>query len=67
MYRSAEPLLEAHLFDFSGDLYGKHLSVELIAYLRPEAKFAGVEELRIQIGKDCEAARAVLTLPPARC
>ena len=34
------PLLETHLFDFDGDLYGKHLSVELIGYIRPEAKFA---------------------------
>ncbi|MGA7674424.1 MAG: bifunctional riboflavin kinase/FAD synthetase [Rhizomicrobium sp.] len=67
MYRSAEPLLEAHLFDFSGDLYGKHLSVELLAYLRPEAKFAGVEELKVQIGKDCDAARAALDRQPPRC
>jgi len=67
MYESAEPLLEAHLFDFSGDLYGKHLSVELIAYLRPEAKFAGVEELKVQIAKDCDAARAALDRHPPRC
>jgi riboflavin kinase/FMN adenylyltransferase len=67
MYKSAEPLLEAHLFDFSGDLYGKHLSVELIAYLRPEAKFAGVEVLKAQIKKDCEAARAALDRHPLRC
>ena len=67
MYESAEPLLEAHLFDFSGDLYGKHLSVELIAYLRPEAKFAGVEELKAQMAKDCDAARAALDRYPPRC
>ena len=67
MYESAEPLLEAHLFDFSGDLYGKHLSVELIAYLCPEAKFAGVEELKAQMAKDCEAARAALDRNPLRC
>ncbi|HEY0282919.1 MAG TPA: bifunctional riboflavin kinase/FAD synthetase [Rhizomicrobium sp.] len=58
MYQSAEPLLEVFLFDFSGDLYGKHLSVELIAYLRPEAKFAGVEELKVQMAKDCQNAKA---------
>jgi riboflavin kinase / FMN adenylyltransferase len=67
MYKSAEPLLEAHLFDFSGDLYGKHLAVELIAYLRPEATFAGVEELKVQMRKDCEAARAALDRHPRRC
>jgi len=60
MYRSKEPLLEAFLFDFSGDLYGKHLSVEFVSYLRPEAKFSGVEELKAQMTKDCAAARAAL-------
>ena len=35
MYQIEVPLMEAHLFDFDGDLYGKHLSVELIAYIRP--------------------------------
>ena len=67
MYRSAEPLLEAFLFDFSGDLYGKHLAVDLLAYLRPEAKFAGVEELKKQIEKDVEKAKKALAsicLPP---
>jgi riboflavin kinase/FMN adenylyltransferase len=67
MYESAEPLLEAYLFDFSGDLYGKHLSVDLIAYLRPEANFAGVEELKMQMRKDCEAARVALDRNPLRC
>ena len=67
MFESAEPLVEAHLFDFSGDLYGKHLLVELIAYLRPEAKFAGVEELKVQMRKDCDAARAALDRHPGRC
>jgi len=60
MFESPEPLLEAHLFDFSGDLYGKHLLVELIAYLRPEAKFSGVEELKNQIAEDVAAAKAIL-------
>ncbi|MDE2134677.1 MAG: bifunctional riboflavin kinase/FAD synthetase [Alphaproteobacteria bacterium] len=60
MFESPEPILEAYLFDFSGDLYGKHLSVELIAYLRPEARFAGLEELKAQIEKDCQAAKAAL-------
>ncbi|MDE2501063.1 MAG: bifunctional riboflavin kinase/FAD synthetase [Alphaproteobacteria bacterium] len=64
MYESAEPLLESFLFDFDGDLYGKHLAVELIAYLRPEAKFAGVEALKVQIGLDIAAAKAALASTP---
>lgn len=60
MYKADEPLLETHLFDFAGDLYGKHLSVELAAYLRPEAKFASVDELVAQMTRDKAAARAVL-------
>jgi riboflavin kinase/FMN adenylyltransferase len=60
MYKIAEPLLEAYLFDFDGDLYGMHLSVELIAYLRPEEKFASVDDLKAQIARDVEKAREVL-------
>lgn len=60
MFESAEPLLEAHLFDYSGDLYGRHLAVDLIDYLRPEAKFATIDELKSQIERDIEAARAAL-------
>jgi riboflavin kinase / FMN adenylyltransferase len=60
MFESDEPLLETYLFDFAGDLYGKHLAVELIAYLRPEAKFDGLDALKAQMAKDAEAARAAL-------
>ena len=52
--------LEAHLFDFSGDLYGRHLRVQLIDYLRPEQKFASFDALKEQIRLDAEKARAVL-------
>ncbi len=55
-----EPVLEAYIFDFSGDLYGVHLRVRLIDYLRPELKFAGLEALRDQIADDCARARAIL-------
>jgi riboflavin kinase/FMN adenylyltransferase len=52
--------LEAHLFDFSGDLYGKHLRVALIDRLRPEKKFDGLGALKAQIAEDCLAARRIL-------
>jgi len=53
-------VLEAHLFDFDGDLYGRHLRVALIEYLRAEQKFDGVDSLKAQIARDCEHARKVL-------
>jgi riboflavin kinase/FMN adenylyltransferase len=59
MFQSSRPLIETYLFDFDGDLYGKHLSVELMAYLRPEMSFASVEDLKAQMAKDCEHARQV--------
>jgi riboflavin kinase/FMN adenylyltransferase len=52
--------LEAHLFDFAGDLYGKHLRVALIEHLRPERKFSGLAELKAQIAADAAQARAIL-------
>lgn len=54
------PLLETHLFEFSGDLYGKHLRVGLIEYIRPEIKFDDLESLRAQIAEDSETARRLL-------
>jgi riboflavin kinase/FMN adenylyltransferase len=60
MYQTPVPLMEAHLFDFNGDLYGKHLTVELISYIRPEAKFDGLPALIAQIGRDAAKAREIL-------
>lgn len=54
------PRLEVHLFDFAGDLYGKRLVVELIAFLRAERKFSGLDELKAQIARDADSARAAL-------
>jgi riboflavin kinase/FMN adenylyltransferase len=51
--------LEAFLFDFSGDLYGRHLSIEFVKKLRDEAHFASLDLLREQMERDCNAARAV--------
>jgi riboflavin kinase/FMN adenylyltransferase len=49
--------LEAFLFDFSGDLYGRRLTIEFVKKLRDEANFASLDELAAQIQRDCEAAR----------
>ena len=49
--------LEAYLFDFSGDLYGRRLSIEFLKKLRDEAKYVSIDELVAQIREDCEAAR----------
>ncbi len=50
--------LEAYLFDFSGDLYGRRLSIEFLKKLRDEARYASLDELVAQIRLDCDAARA---------
>jgi riboflavin kinase/FMN adenylyltransferase len=55
-----EELLEAHLFDFDGDLYGQAIEVALHHYLRPEAKFETHDELIAQIGRDAEEAKRLL-------
>ena len=61
MFRTDAPLLEVFLFDFSGDLYGKHLAVELIAYLRPELHFDSADALKAQMARDSDAARGALS------
>jgi riboflavin kinase/FMN adenylyltransferase len=53
--------IEAHLFDFSGDLYDKRVTVHLKSYLRPEVKFSGLESLQKQLAIDKEMARKILT------
>jgi riboflavin kinase/FMN adenylyltransferase len=53
-------LLEPYFFDFSGDLYGQTIEVELIEFLRPEAKFDDLDALTAQMEADCARARAVL-------
>lgn len=55
--------LEVHLFDFAGDLYGQVVSVEFVDFIRPEQKFAGIEELKSQIALDCAEARRRLADP----
>ena len=53
-------LLEPYFFDFSDDLYGQTIDVELVEFLRPEAKFDSLDALTRQIEADCLAARAIL-------
>lgn len=56
-----EPLLEAHLFDFQGDLYGRHIEVEFVAKLRDEEKFDSLPALTEQMHRDAEQARRILS------
>jgi riboflavin kinase/FMN adenylyltransferase len=56
----AEPLLEVHLFDFQGDLYGAELEVEFVARLRDERRFESLEAMVAQMHRDAAAARAAL-------
>ncbi len=57
-------LLEVHLFDWAGDLYGRAVDVALVAFLRPEWKLSGMDALRRQIGLDVAAARTALAIAP---
>ena len=54
------PVIEAHLLDFSQDLYGKPVKLEFVEYLRPEEKYASVEALLEQIRKDIKKTREIL-------
>ena len=55
-----EPLLEAHLFDYAGDLYGRRIEVEFVARLRDEEKFPDLPTLVAQMRLDDTQARAIL-------
>lgn len=60
MFGENKPNLETFIFDFNGDLYGEHLSVAFVDYLRPEAKFDDIEALVAQMDADCARAREIL-------
>ncbi len=55
---------EVHILDFDRDLYGEVIKVYLVDRLRPEMKFAGIEELKAQIWKDIEVGRKILIHKP---
>jgi riboflavin kinase/FMN adenylyltransferase len=59
-FAGSEVLLETHVFDFSGDLYGSRLRVAIAEYIRPEKKFDGIDSLRAQITDDIARVRMCL-------
>jgi riboflavin kinase/FMN adenylyltransferase len=59
-FDNGAPLLEAHLFDFAGDLYGLTLDVEFVGWIRGEEKFDAVEALVARMDEDARQAKAVL-------
>ena len=61
MYQLPEPLLEVWLFDFDEDLYGQTVETELVAFLRGERTFDGLDALKVQIDADAAAARTALS------
>jgi riboflavin kinase/FMN adenylyltransferase len=60
-FGAGEPVLEAYLLDFAGDLYGQEVEAEFIEFLRPDQTFAAPAALAAQMSEDCDRARAVLT------
>jgi riboflavin kinase/FMN adenylyltransferase len=60
----SQPLLEVHLFDFEGDLYGQRMAVEFVGKLRDEQKFDGLEPLKAQMALDARRAREQLGMNP---
>lgn len=60
MFGENTPNIETYIFDFKGDLYGQHISVALVDYLRPEMKFDGLPALIDQMNTDCARARDIL-------
>ncbi|NGP52346.1 bifunctional riboflavin kinase/FAD synthetase [Thioalkalivibrio sp. XN8] len=56
----SEPLLEVHLFEFSGDLYGRRIMVDFVARLRDERRFENLDALVAQMQRDAEQARRTL-------
>jgi len=53
-------LLELHILNFEGDLYGSEIKIHFIEFLRAEQKFSDINSLKTQISKDCEAAKTIL-------
>lgn len=65
MFALSEGQVEAHIFDFSRDIYGKTIRVRPVKRLRGEAKFDSLDALIVQMDRDCAEAREILTKNPA--
>jgi riboflavin kinase/FMN adenylyltransferase len=63
-FDNGAPILEIHLLDFSGDLYGETVVVTFVDWIRPEARFASVEDLVAEMNRDADAARRCLAAAP---
>ena len=61
-----QPLVEVFIFDYSGDLYGRILTVEFVAWLRGEEKFSSIEALVAQMREDVIDAKRTLSEAAAR-
>ena len=57
-----EKTIEAHIFDFAGDLYGQRVELEIVSPLRPEVKFPSTDALRLQLEQDAAHARGILEI-----
>ena len=60
MFDAGAPLLEVFLFDFQGDLYGRNVDVAFIGWIRPEQKFASLDDLKVAMAADVAQARDAL-------
>jgi len=65
-FDDGSPVLEVFLFDFDGDLYGRRIEVEFVAFLRGDRKFDTLDALKAQMDIDCARARDVLTADASR-
>ena len=61
----AKLAFEVHIFDFSEDIYGRALRVQMLDFIRPERRFDGLDALKAQIAADCDTARTLLAGGPA--
>lgn len=66
MFQTEEPLLEVWLFDFDEEIYGQIIETELVAWIRPELKFDGLDALKARIDEDAQQARAALARTAVR-